>query len=157
MVCLCNLNKLNFTSTESKRRDQLLLFTVHGMSLWLGVSRKWKAQIWCSHSFLSSHLLDWEYLAAVSVIFNKYVFCNLVPECLPCKLAVTSCLTRESELYLKLEKEFVLHLMNIILEGHYWGHYLFYFIFSVSTHLKTNSHLRCYDAINPSLVVRTII
>lgn len=51
----------------------------------------------------------------------------------------------------------MLDLMNIVLKGHCPRHYLFYFIFALSTHLKTNSPVRGYHAVNLSLVVGTII
>lgn len=90
-------------------------------------------------------------------IFSKYLLCNLIPKCLPWKPAVTSCLTKEMDLYSKAAGKIVLDLMSIVLEGHYQGHYSFYFIFVLSTHFKTNSQVRCYCAVNALLLVTTII
>lgn len=102
-----------------------------------------------SHSYPNSQLPECEHLAAVSVIFIfKHVvnafffFCKLVPKCFPCKPAVTSCLTKETELCSTAGGKIVLDLTNIVLESHFQGHYLFYFIFALSTQLKTNSHFK---------------
>lgn len=120
--------------------------SAHRKSLWLWVSRKQKAQIWFPQ-LPNSQLPECEHLAAVSVIFifkhavNIFFFCNLVPKCFSCKPAVTLCLTKETELYSTAGGKIVLDLTNIVLESHFQGHYLFYFVFALSTHLKTNS--RC--------------